>query len=81
MVVHSSLATDTLKQRQRKMGLPQKKLKQDIATRWNSTFYMVHQMRWPVVAVLSDDYVTKRSDRHLDLRPDQWQVVRSIRAT
>ena len=36
------------------------------------------EMRWPVVAVLSDESVTKRSDRHLDMRSDQWGLLEEV---
>jgi len=51
-----------------------KKLIQDCPTRWNSSFYMfecIVEMRWPISAVLSDESVTKRSNRSLDLRSEQ----------
>ena len=57
------------------MEVEQKKLFQDCVTRWNSTFYMLERLvevRWPISAVLSEDRVTERSDRYLDLKSDQW---------
>ena len=35
-------------------------------------------MWWPVSAVLSCERVTKRSDRYLDLRNDQWTVAEEL---
>ena len=37
---HSSKASDKLSEIQKQLGVPEKKLIQDIETRWNSTFYM-----------------------------------------
>ncbi len=52
------------------MNVDEKKLVQHCLTRWNTTFHMLQRlidMRWPVSAVLSDEAVTKRADRYLDL--------------
>ena len=35
-------------------------------------------MRWPVSAVLSDEQVTKRSDRYLDLKSEQWVLAEEL---
>ena len=78
---HSALATAELKLRQAQMKLPEKKLIQDCPTRWNSTFFMAERLlanRWPVSAVLSDESVTKRQDRALDLRNDQWELLQEL---
>ena len=75
---HSTLATAELKVRQERMDVPQKKLKQDSPTRWNSTFYMDERLlanRWPISAVLS---VTKRQDRALDRRNKQWELLQEL---
>ncbi len=75
---HSVVATEELKRRQAQMETGNKKLIQDCATRWNSSFYMLErlvEMRWPISAVLSDESVTKRSDRSLDLRSEQWTLA------
>ena len=75
---HSALATAELKKRQEQMGVKQKKLIQDCPTQWNSVFYMIErllEMRWPITAVLSDEEVTQRSDRYLDLRSEQWELL------
>ena len=59
----------------------QKKLIQSCATRWNSCYEMLLkllEMRWPVSAVLSDDSVTKRSDRYLNLKTEQWTIVEEL---
>ena len=63
------------------MGMPVKKLVQDCATRWNSTYYLLQRIvetRWPISAVLSDDKVTKRSDRYLDLKNEQWELAKQL---
>lgn len=41
---HSSLACLKLKTIQEDLGLPRKKLHQDVITRWNSTFYMLESL-------------------------------------
>ena len=34
--------------------------------------------RWPISAVLSDDSVTKRQDRVLDLHNEQWELLQEL---
>ena len=78
---HSVVATEELKRRQVQMETGSKKLIQDCATRWNSSFYMLErlvEMRWPISAVLSDESVTKRSDRSLDLKSEQWTLAEEL---
>ena len=55
---------------------------QDVSTRWNSTFYMIERLveqRWPITAVLSDNSVTKPSDRYLDLKSEQWEILSALK--
>ena len=78
---HSVVASEELKNRQAQMKVAEKKLIQDCATRWNFIFYMLErlvEMRWPVSAVISDDRVTKRSDRYLDLKSGQWTLAEEL---
>ena len=78
---HSALASNELKKRQEEMGKPPKKLQQDCPTRWNSTFYMIKSLlenRWPVTAVLSDETVTKRQHRYLDLSSENWLILEEL---
>ena len=56
--------------------MPVKKLIQDCATRWNSTYYLLQRIvetRWPISSVLSDEKVTK-----LDLRNEQWELAKRL---
>lgn len=78
---HSVVASEALKERQQLMGIDQKKLIQSCATRWNSCYEMLLrllEMRWPVLAVLSYDSVTKRSDHNHDLKTEQWTIVEEL---
>lgn len=78
---HSTVATAALANRQKSMSMPVKKLVQDCATRWNSTYYLLERIvetRWPISAVLSDEKVTKRSDRYLDLKNEQWELAKRL---
>ena len=36
------------------------------------------ETRWPISAVLSDEKVTKRSDRYLDLKNEQWELAKRL---
>ena len=78
---HSALACGALKDRQQQMNISKKKLVQSSSTRWNSTFYMLERlikMRWPVIAVFSDESVTKRRDRYLGLTKEQWMLAEEL---
>ena len=36
------------------------------------------EMRWPITAVLSDETITKHSDRNLDLTSTQWSLAEEL---
>ena len=78
----SEPALRALKSRQKDMRVDSHNLIQDVSTRWNSTFYMVERIveqRWPITAVLSDNTVTKSSDRYLDLKSEQWEILSALK--
>ncbi|CAM4609835.1 unnamed protein product [Leuciscus chuanchicus] len=67
-----------LKKKQVQQKAPEHELIQDVATRWNSTCFMLEQ-RWPITAVLSDPNYTKRSDSStLDMTTKQWNMAEDI---
>jgi len=37
------------------------------------------EQRWPITAVLSDNTVTKSSDRYLDLKSEQWEIFSALK--
>ncbi|KAK7883828.1 hypothetical protein WMY93_026951 [Mugilogobius chulae] len=71
-----------LKEKQEQQRVPQHELIQDVATRWNSTCYMLERLleqRWPITAVLSDPNYTKRSDSStLDMTTEQWNIAQDV---
>ena len=77
---HSVLATNSLLEKQ--TTLPKLKLIQDVATCWNSSFYMMDRLlklRIPVYGVIFDDEITKPADRTiLDIRDSFWPVMENI---
>lgn len=78
---HSVVAMGALRERQRGMNIPQHSLLQDVATRWNSTYFMYERLaeqRWAIYAVIHDEQVTPSGQRHLDLTPDQWDLLSQL---
>lgn len=78
----SETASTKLKQKQKQMGTAEHKLIQDVAVRWNSSYFMVERLleqRWPVVATLSDPEVTQRGKQYLDLKNDQWILLDELK--
>ena len=76
------LATTALRKRQEQIQVEQHNLVQDVATRWNSTYFLIERLleqRWPVTAVLSDPSVTKYSDCSLDLTSEQWNLLAELK--
>ncbi|XP_051961053.1 zinc finger BED domain-containing protein 4-like [Xyrauchen texanus] len=72
----STVASDKLKATQKQMGQEQLRLKQDVATRWNSTFYMLKrfiEIKEPIISTLA---LTNASLPTLS--PDEWEICREI---
>lgn len=78
----SEVATTALRKRQEQMQAEQHNLVQNVATWWNSTYFLIEHLleqRWPVTAVLSDPSVTKYSDHSLDLTSEQWNLLAELK--
>lgn len=70
----STVASDKLKATQQQMGLEQLRLKQDVATRWNSTFYMLRrfiEVKDPVISTLALINAPLST-----LSTEEWGIVR-----
>ena len=77
---HSLKATVALKMKQ-PAGCRPKKVIQDVATHWNSTYYMLQrltELHLAIVAVLSDKNVSKPADASLDLSAYQWMLASQL---
>ena len=74
----SEPALRALRSRQKDMRVDSHNLIQDIR---KSTYYMIERLieqRWPITAVLSDHTVTKASDRYLELKSNQWELLAAL---
>jgi len=75
---HSSLAMIALKEKQKQLNVPEHHFIQDVATRWNSTYFMYERLLeqcWAIYAVLHDEQGTQRQYKHLYLKEDQWKLL------
>lgn len=72
---HSPLAYSRLQDLQIQFGMPPKRLQQDIATRWNSTYYMLQSLleQKRVIAAYMTDY-----DLPATLSAHQWMLMENI---
>lgn len=70
---HSGKSSYKLQETQKQMGLPELKLKQDVATRWNATLYMIERivkLKIPLSATLPQ---IQSSPANLD--SSQWDIL------
>jgi len=78
---HSALATKDLLKRQKTLKFKKPlHIVQEVATRWNSTFYMMHrlvQLKQPIRLYL-EDTVNEEDIKLFDLTDHQWSFVTSI---
>lgn len=78
----SALATQSLREKQTSLQMPQHRLIQSCKTRWNSACHMfgrLHEQRQAVSAVLADRAITKLKDEQkFALERSQWQIIEDI---
>lgn len=72
---HSPLATSRLQTVQTELGMPIKRLKQDVPTRWNSTFYMTESLleQKRSLSAYAADY-----DLPATLSANQWALLEKV---
>ena len=81
---HSCLAAKALRNKQVQLTSSEVPLKviQDVPTRWNLSYYMLHhllQLCVPLTAVLCDAKLTpKQADRDMLLKDHQWKLAKQI---
>ena len=74
---HSVVETELLKKEREAMGISQRKLVQEVNTRWNSTFYMLERLLEQEAAV-SAVLVKDRKFRHLVLDPNDLFIMQHV---
>lgn len=72
---HSVMATKTLLEQQKDLGLPQHKLFQDVSTRWNSTYYLLSRLVEQKNAVKA---TCSKLEIDTDLRPNHWNLATKV---
>ncbi|XP_053556003.1 zinc finger BED domain-containing protein 4-like [Bombina bombina] len=73
-VNRSTVATERLKATQKQMGLEELKLKQDVVTRWNSTYYMLNRFSDQKEAIIGTPALVNPSLPTLTL--DEWEIIK-----
>ncbi|XP_068120743.1 zinc finger BED domain-containing protein 4-like [Hyperolius riggenbachi] len=74
-VHRSTIASERLKATQRQMGLEELRLKQDVVTRWNSTYYMLKRFLEQKEAIISTLALVNPSLPTLTL--DEWDIIKA----
>lgn len=74
-VNRSTVATERLKATQRQMGLEELRLKQDVATRWNSTYCMLRRFLDLKEAIIATLALVNPNLPTLTL--DEWEVIKN----
>ena len=79
---HSALATGELHRVQKWNKKEERSLARDVATRWNSSFFMLQRLvqeKTAVNTVLEDESITKPSDcSRLKLTGAQWDLAEAL---
>lgn len=72
---HSNVATSRLRNLQKQLGMKEARLQQDVATRWNSTFYMLTSLlqQKRALAAYAVDF-----DLPAFLSPNQWALIENM---
>lgn len=75
-VHRSTVATEQLKATQKQMGLEELKLKQDVITRWNSTYYMLKRFWLQKEAIIATLALVNPSLPTLTL--EEWDIIKDV---
>lgn len=71
-----TVASERLKATQKQMGLEELKLKQDVITRWNSTYYMLKRFWLQKEAIIATLALVNPSLPTLTL--EEWDIIKDV---